>query len=368
MFAVSAAFTEALRESHNVVLRLDAYRGGVLLASDLPIAGGEVVCDATSQVRRELRVTVADPALAPGVDTAAILSPYGTDLAPYRGIRFPDGTVEWVPLGLFRVDKVHADLQAGVIGVTGPDRSKRVADDRFLLPAQSVTTNTVPAEIARLIHATLPAVTVADSTGSTTLAQLVTWEQDRWAAVEQLADAIGAEAFFDVAGNVVIRNPPVPAAATIGWWLDVGAHGVLIGGEQDTTRERTYNGVVVSGEQTDGTAPVAATVTDDDPASATYWSGPYGHVPMFYSSPLITTTAQAMAAAQTILNRTRGLVRQINLTAVPNPALEAGDVIGVLFPDGTAERHVVDSVTIPLDATTAMTVATRSGTPEQSGP
>jgi hypothetical protein len=48
---------------------------------------------------------------------------------------------------------------------------------------------------------------------------------------------------------------------------------------------------------------------------------------------------------------------------VPNPALEAGDVIRVRFPDGSTETHLVDAFDVPLDADNAMNITTRSENP-----
>lgn len=367
MYPVSDLFLSALRSSHSAVVRLDAYRGGVLLASDLPISAGSVTVDASSKVRRQLTATIADPSLAPAAgDPDAMLAPYGTELRAYRGIRHLTGAVEWVPLGRFRVESARADVQASGVEVTAADRSALVAGARFLAPTPSVTTNTVPAEIARLIRGAAPDAAVTDETGYTGGVAALTWERERWDAVESLATGIGAEVFFDPDGVARIR--PVPSIdSPLAWTVDAGEGGVMVAAEQRTSRERTFNGVVVTGERTDGTPPVAATVTDDDPASPTYWYGGFGQVPHFYSSPQITTTGQATTTAVALLGRTRGLVRQLTLASIPNPALDALDVIGVVFPDGSTERHLVDKLTVPLDPGEAMPIETRSPEPVTEG-
>ena len=83
-------------------------------------------------------------------------------------------------------------------------------------------------------------------------------------------------------------------------------------------------------------------------------------MPRFYSSPLLTTQAQTAAAARSLLVRAVGLPYAVDLTAVPNPALEPYDPIRVRHPGGRlAEVHVVDKLTIPLTAGGAMPVTTR---------
>lgn len=363
MQAVSELFLDSLRASHAVVVQVDAWRGGALLVEDLPISGGEVSVDAGSQVRRTLSLTVADPGLDPGTDPLAPLAPFGSELVVKRGIRFPNGTVEWAPLGTFRIQEAQTSASGKAVNITGADRGAALQDARFTSVMASVTANTIPAEIARLITAVLPGVTVTNLTGSTAATPAVYWEQDRWAAIDELAKAIGASVYFAPDGNAVIAKTPSISDAPV-WWVDAGESGVMVEAEMKLTREQTYNGVVASGENGD-TAPVTATVTDNDPASPTLWGGPFGTKPYFYTSPLLTTTGQASSAATSLLNRVRGMSRQLDLTSVPNPALEGGDVIRVRFPNGVVETHLVDALKVPLDPGSPMTLSTRSPDPEK---
>jgi hypothetical protein len=119
---------------------------------------------------------------------------------------------------------------------------------------------------------------------------------------------------------------------------------------------------VVSGEGADDTANVTAVAIDNDADSPTYWYGPYGHVPGFYSSSTITTLGQAGVAARAALLKVTGLPYSIDLTAVANPALVADDVIRLRYP-GKSEIHLLEKLTTPLVAKTAMTGTTRSGLP-----
>lgn len=365
MYPVSSAFLAALRTSHNAVVQVDAYRAGVLIASDLPVADGAVAVDGSSDVRRQLDLTIADPSLAPtATDTTGPLTPYGTELYVRRGIRFPDGTTEWVPLGYFRVQSVNVPLRSDVVKVSGVDRSRQIADARFLAPQSSVTANNVPTEIARLITAARPGTVVNNLSGSTAPTPVLLWDTDRWPAITDLAASIGCEVFFDVAGQAVIR--PIPAITdAVRWYVDVGPQGVLVEGERQISREATYNVVVAGAERVDNLPPLAATVQDNDPTSPTYVGGAFGSVPYFYTNNGITTVGQATTAAQGLLDRVRGLTRTVSLSAVPNPALDAGDVIQVVYPDGTFERHVVDSLTIPLGPDASMPIGTRSTNPTQ---
>lgn len=358
MYAVSELFLRTLRVSHAVALRVDAYRAGELIAENLPISGGAVRVDGSSRVRRTLSVTISDANLAPSTDPASTLSPFGTELFVRRGIRYINGQVEWCPLGWFRIESARVTTSSAV-ELTGSDRGVYVQDARFTAATASNTSNRIPAEIERLIVDALPSAVVIDRTGSTARTPSIAWEEDRWAAIDELAAAIGAVVYFDADGQAIIE-PVSSIDDAPAWLVDAGETGVLVEAETSTTREGTYNAVRASGEPVGDVAPVSAFVVDDDPNSPTFYDGPFGRKPHLYVSPLITTSAQAQSAARAMLDRVRGLSRQLSLTTVPNPALECGDVITVRLPDSSVETHLVDGFDIPLDSTSGMSLSTRS--------
>jgi len=104
-------------------------------------------------------------------------------------------------------------------------------------------------------------------------------------------------------------------------------------------------------------------VRDMNPNSPTRWGGPFGKVPRYYSSPFVSTVAQATTVATTILSTALGLNYVINLRSVPNPALEPLDVIRVKYPTGTTdernELHIIDTLTIPLTYDDPLEIKTR---------
>jgi hypothetical protein len=119
---------------------------------------------------------------------------------------------------------------------------------------------------------------------------------------------------------------------------------------------------VVTGEGTDEMEPVRAVAFDAQESSPTFFGGPFGRVPRFYSSPFITTATQAQNAAQNLLRRTLGASYDVGLSAVPNPALKPFDPVRVIYNDYNREMHVIQRVTIPLSVTAAMSAATRQST------
>jgi hypothetical protein len=68
----------------------------------------------------------------------------------------------------------------------------------------------------------------------------------------------------------------------------------------------------------------------------------------FYSSPLLTSVEQCLSAAQSILAKSVVYSRQLDPTSAPNPALDVGDPIFVVPPDGTSETRILSRFTLSL--------------------
>lgn len=353
---------EVVTRSHSIKIRGIAYGATVGMLDNLPISGGTVTVDATSQVRRTATVKIGRPDLWP-VNPADVLSPLGSELQIDFGIVLGHSVVEWVPLirGVIGdADRERPMVNGdGAITLNLEDRSSKVAEDRLDAPAQTVAGATVVAEITRLIQETLPGVTVTDLTGSTQVAPTLDIERERWTdGIEKLADSIGAEVFADPLGDFVIRPQPQITDASV-WEVRSGRGGILIAKHEKLTRQNVYNRVVAFGQRTDGTPPVRAAVADTDPNSPTYYGGVFGRKPRFYSSPLLTTTQQCIDAATALLERVRGMQASVDLQAIVNPALDAGDVVTVRDA-GQAQNHIIDRVTIPFRPREAQQLTTRS--------
>lgn len=364
MYSVSATFGQALRESHTVAVRLDAYLSGSLIASDIPIVDGQVSVASGTGVRRTLDVTIADRTLW---DTLDVM---GVELRPYRGIRYPSGDTELVPLGVFSLDaqSMSAGPGGGIQVRSAPDRWARVQRAQFETPATAVATNQIRTEIVRLVTGAVSGITTITTATSTATAGPLVWEQDRAQAVADLATSIGAEAFFDVTGGLVVENAPLLGQTPV-WTVDASPSGVMISGERLRDRARTYNVVVAYPSSTTGVSVYAPViVADTDPTSRTYVGGPFGRVPYRYTSPAMTTSAQALVAATALLNRLKAVNAQLNVESVVHPGLDRGDVITVLTPDGTTELHLVDSLTIPLTVGGTQQITTRSSRPDGDVP
>ncbi|MEW1551366.1 DUF5047 domain-containing protein [Streptomyces tsukubensis] len=365
MQTISPAFRQALTQSHRIVSKVDAMYDGAPTRTDLPIVEGAVTIDRGSRIRRTLALTVADPSLLPWLATDP-LAVYGQQLVVSRGIRFPDGAEESVPLGIFRVDEPSGDVDFGPITITGQSMECAVSDDTFTAPTSTRGMVTCVAAITALIQQTLPTAVVVNQTAGTRdpACAIVAWDAgaNRWDAVVQIATAMQAEIYVDAAGRFVITDTPSVVPAAVVWEIAEGTTGTLISSARQMSRNAVYNQVVASGENTAAnTAPVSAFARDTNSSSPTRWGGPFGKASRHISSGLWTTTSACQAAANAALFDAIAPNVQTTISASPNPALEAGDIVRLIHARGRKELHLVQSVTIPLTADGSFSISLRGG-------
>ncbi|MET8378068.1 DUF5047 domain-containing protein [Streptomyces microflavus] len=347
MYPTSGRFLATLPQAHRVITQVQLFRtnGDVV---DLAHTGGSVTADRGQTIRRTCSVTSADVSLIP-TTPADELAVYGARLRISRGIDFGDGTSELVPLGHFRLDSVSGDPALGPVTFSGQAIECIVADDRLTAPYRA--TGTVAGAIEALILRSIPGAEVISLIPSTSIGPRVfDVEADPWAAVQEIAAAGGAECYTNADGTFVIAELPDVTTTNPVWTVAAGEGGVYIKGTRSMRSSGVHNGVLARGENTEsGAAAVSYLAVDDDPGSPTYWDGPYGRRPLFYGSPTLTTTAAATAAARLKLRAAKAPNAAGDFSAMPNPALEPGDVLRVAHPDGLRELHQVQSITVPLE-------------------
>jgi hypothetical protein len=352
---VSERFLEALRGPHEATTRVDVFYAGILVEADLRVESGSVTIDEGSQVRRSAQLTISDPALDPA-GVIDLLAPFGTELLIRRGITFGEGDEELIPLGVFRVDEAGRSGWNEGVTVQASDRSNAVAEARFLKPWNTPANSTVTAEVERIVRDVFPNVefySLIDDDAPTTAG---TWERDRWEAIDRLSTAIGAELVFDPLGRAVLRDVPTTADEPV-WTVDAGERGVMIDVSTGISRADVFNAVAAIGESTEGApAIVGYAYVSTGPLT---WAGPFGKKPRFFTSQYITTVNQAQRAARGILARSTGFARTVNPTSIVNPALDAGDTINIVLPDGLVYKHVIRALTVPLGPAEALPITTR---------
>ncbi|MFF2100995.1 DUF5047 domain-containing protein [Streptomyces sp. NPDC058202] len=347
MYPVTDRFLARLAESHQVATRVQLFltTGQVV---DLDHTGGSVTVDRGQATRRTCSVTCPDPALIPRSPTDQ-LATYGARLRISRGVYFGDGTDELVPLGLFRLDSVGGDINDGPITLTGKDLSAIVADDKFTSPF--TVSGTVVGAVSSLIQRSIPDADILSLIVDAPIgSRAFDVEADPWAGAQEIAAAAGAEVYANADGVFVIATLPELLTTPPVWAVEATEGGVYISGNRAMSNDNVYNGVLARGENTaDNIPPVSYLATDTDVNSPTYWGGPFGRRPMFFSSSTLMTLAACTQAANLKLLQAKAPNASGDFSSLPNPALEPGDVLRVMHEDGTRELHQVASFSVPLD-------------------
>lgn len=363
MRPVSAAFLRTLTGSHRMFSRVrvcTTFQSGVApTGTEIGIVDGDVRLDASADVRSTVNVTTSGYKSWPA-RTTDLLAPYGNELFVERGINYGNGTIEVVSLGYFRIDSTRQEVGPdGEIQLEASDRMAGLVDARLPFPIQFAIGTSVDTVFLRLVNEVYPLATIEydfDANASTFDTAHVA-EEDRYAFLRDVAKSRGKIMYWDYRGVLRVVSPPDPSTPV--YEINSGYQGELVQLSRTLSRQGVYNGVVATGEATGTDAPpVTSLVIDANPNSPTYWNGKFGRVPRFYYSSFITTTAAATSAAQSLLQQAIGLPFSIDLNAVPNPALEPYDPIQITSPD-SVDVHVIDTLTIPLTSSGAMSGTTR---------
>jgi hypothetical protein len=349
---------KALAESHRVATRVQLFLNGGEVV-DLEHTGGSVTVDRSQAVRRTCSVTVADPALIPRTPTDQ-LATYGARLRISRGIDYGDGSSELVPVGLFRLDSVDGDVSEGPVTLQGKDLSVIVTDDRFTEPFK--VSGTVVGAVTALIQRSIPDADILSLVVDAPIGSRVfDVEADPWAGAQEIAAAAGAEVYCNSDGVFVIAVLPDVLTTPPVWAIEAVEGGVYISANRAMSSDGVHNGVLARGENTaDNVPPVSYLAVDDDPGSPTYWDGPFGRRPKFVSSSAYTTVNACAQAAIAELAKSRAPNASGDITSLPNPALESGDVLRVTHEDGSRELHQAAAFTVPLDEGGDFPIATIS--------
>lgn len=370
MRPVTARYLDAVRDTHQIVTRVKfvtpGQTGTTPAGVELDVVDGALVLDGGAAVRTSGDLTLAEP----WSDDGTGIAPYGQELYVERGVVYGNGQREFVGLGYLRIVGVdQAEAPTGPLKVAVADRMSAIIDARLLAPVQYAASATYGSIVTDLVQAAIPSQTIQwdDATNLSTVGRVLVADDDRYEFLNTLVTSVGKIWYFDHRGILVIKSPPNPTTSVSE--VSSGRGGVLVEAARSLSRAGIYNAVKATGESMDDVPPVFAVAYDLNPLSLTYWNGPFGKVPTFYSSPFITTTAQALSAATGLLSRSIGLPYEVNFGMVPNLALEPLDAVTVVYPPDMTknphvrrEVHVLDTLRVPLAGPGAVTATTRQAT------
>lgn len=359
-------YLNALMDSHGMTLRCELWLPGkVAPEGRLSVRSGSVTCDRSGSVRRNVTLSIdpgnlADPVLGP------LLNPYGSLVKIWRGVRYPNGAVAEAQIFTGRIDNINVNIND--ISLRCSDLAAMVIDSRFGTGYQvtNATTNVVDL-VGTLITDALPGATYVQDI--TTPASALTlkvrngtrWEQERSDALDQLATQVGAEWFADVGGVFHLRTLPATITANTPpvWIIDTGDSGVLVSNLVTSDRQNVFNEVWVEGTPIGGTKSAVGHWQDTNPASPTYYGGPYGKIPGFYSGqqldPNDTNAANNLAAK--LGQQSVSATASLSVSCVVNAKLNLGDPVTVYAPRFSIYgTYYIQSMEIPLTMDDAMTL------------
>lgn len=344
MITVSDAARSALGRSYTYRVSVQSWLGSTLLAEDVPIAAGGEDTDRSLSVPEMVRLTVPrrDRGIswAPTASTSP-LAANGQRLRVQLGIGLPGGQPEWFQRGWFLVQ--DSEAQGDSVTVTAVGLLSLVDEARLISPLQP--SGTLSQTLRALVE---PALTVVVDAGLTdrSVPSGINYDEDRLGAVKELLDAWPADAHVDPYGFLSVL--PATQSTTPVLNLTNGTGGTVVTADGQSSREGACSVVVARGTATDG-GQVQGVAYDTSGGPHDY-RGPFNPllVPYFFPSPLLTSPDQCVQAATTVLARLkRNSGTAYTVTMVPDPTIQAGDVVAITTDTVTALPCSVESLRLP---------------------
>jgi hypothetical protein len=340
-------------------VRASAWLGEQLLAADVPISAAIEESDRSLRVPERVVLTVPkrDRGVSwmPAADDDP-LAANGQTLKISLGIgKGPDGP-EYFQRGEFLILSAEEDDQA--VRVTAVGLLYLIQEAGFVSPFQP--SGTIASTLRALIEPALSA-NLDDAPADRSVPSAINWDSDRLGAVYELLDAWPAAPRMNELGFLDVLPDTVPTVAVRSFTDQTG--GTMVSAAGTSTREGGFNVVVATGAAADGGEIRAQAYVSEGP-----WTYPGGTanplpVPFGYASPLLTSSDECQAAADTVLRRKmrEAVLRRYTITAVPDPTLQLGDCVEITDDTVTALLCTVEAITLPYGpGTMALTVVSTS--------
>ncbi|WP_164700859.1 hypothetical protein [Modestobacter sp. KNN46-3] len=357
---LSSAAADVLLSGGIAVGRAEVWSLAGVRKARLSVAAGSCTWDRTAAIPRSCDVTLAgfegilpDLGSLPPAKTYAdtngtyaddvVNGPYGgdlvnrqlrgllipavTELRLFLDVWLPDGSVESIPMGHYRIATVNPEhTPKGVrVHLTGFDVARSVRLAGYTTPYAITAGTNTRAALLGLLSSKVPGVTAtAPSTEFTAprLCFLPSEGADPWADCRTLAWSAGWDLLTTRTGGIVAVVPGDPGSGEPVWSL---TEATLTRAASTVDDEECINTVVCFG-QTAEDVPVRGVAQQ----TAGQWgTESVGTRTKFFTVPTVRTEQQAQNTAQGLLRQLMGLTDTIELDVPMAPHLDPGDLVAV---------------------------------------
>lgn len=335
---------EIIAQSHGQVWSVVATHPDLAAPVPLSVESISVTWDESRAPRVQANIT------ATLTDEAESLDPRtGARVDIQAGYVRPGGSQDVHLLADLGIRSVAPDYENGTVQVRATSDEDLLIDGAPAVVA-SATGGTHAAAIESILAqvlSPLPDFQASVTGGAVTLDPI----PDRWSAVQDLADRLGAKVYdnglrtWHLAPSPTVASTPVHA-------LTVGESGTVLRANPSLDRDSWHNYVTLRYKWRD-----SADVDQQILATAAITSGPYridgpaGKRIMLDERDVQTTQAEANAAAGAVLSRAQSRARSLRLSAISAYWVRPGDTVTVTLPGKAAEAQLVASVTFGGDGT-----------------
>jgi hypothetical protein len=356
MLSSSTTYKAAIHRAHQLAFQVDLYAGpfGPATARDVPVFGGSVSANLTHRVTRTGTFTLG-PEWWPGEDPDAPLSPYQAVARIRAGIRYGDGSEEMFSIITGRVGDVRRNAD-GSVTARVDDLAADVVAARFEQPRNSEWI-TVLTQIERLISEVLPGASFGPHDVADQPMPVLTWDEDRGKALDDLATSLGGRWYALGDGTFVVRAYPYDVGTVVQEFKDY-PEGLLVSGTPSVTRDGARNSITLVVERFDGGTPFPVTARDNSPGAPTQYGDTSGRVTEVIKVQTPLTEGEATIAVRQQLSAATALSSTWTAAVVPDYTMEPGDTVR-LESRGVVGVQLIDSITYPLEPAT-MNLNTRA--------
>jgi hypothetical protein len=380
MFGTSVAFSDAIKNSHEVISYCEIWDDTGKIATVYPTSGS-VSFDASASVRASASFTFNDPDPA-GVDSivpsslSEQLAPGSHEIRPFRGVRLATGD-EVVPLGVFRITKtsIAEDASGVTLSLECQDRAEKISATKFLDPYVLTAGVKITTAIANLVGSIAPWLSQDDINfdssrlwGANEVEPVTTWAlvdggsgSDPWGTIVSMATQFGLDIYFDRNGALTLRKIPSESNPTVSMSLVEGDDCVILSSSKDFSIENTFNGVVLEMQSSDGTTGMRSVQWDSNPLSPTYYLGSFGQRPGYFTATMVASQTDLDDSAKRLLSKSLGMTEAVSWTMIVDPRLDPFDFVSIVREQTkTNDVFIVDKLEIPLAAADTMSVTARA--------